>query len=122
MSTLTLPGTIPGLLRRGSPLLAHRLGGNFPGVTTHIKHYGNPMVYLDEGLLVECLPEHVALDLTDPTGRAHAAWLVVANCDPSDLLDNDSRAVFAALSGEDMKPEDIERLRLVCLHVAGLPS
>ncbi len=132
MSTLTLPGTIPGLLRRGSPLLAHRLGGNFPGVTTHIKHYGNPMVYLDEGLLVECLPEHVALDLTDPTGRAHAAWWLVAgrawselediverltgNCDLGAWLD------WFTMPDQSVSQEMIAELRLVCLHVAGLPS
>ena len=130
MTAVTLPGAILGLLRRGSPVtLRPRVYGDVTlmhggqgvvhdaarGVAVVDTFGGSPRV-------VRYGREDVALDLTDPTGRAHAAWLVVANCDPSDLLDNDSRAVFAALSGEDMKPEDIERLRLVCLHVAGVSS
>mgnify|MGYP003522116138 CR=1 FL=1 len=121
MSALTLPGTI----RPCSPVIVTR--GTYAGLRGVVVSIADGLAMVAFGKpsissLIALGLDDLALDLTGPTGRAHAAWLVVANCDPSDLLDNDSRAVFAALSGEDMKPEDIERLRLVCLHVAGLPS
>ncbi len=82
MSTLTLPGTIPGLLRRGSPVtLRPRVYGD---VT--LMHGGQGVVHdAARGVavvdtfggstrVVRYGREDLALDLTDPTGRAHAAW------------------------------------------------
>ena len=64
-AALTLPGTIPGLLRRGSPV-------------THID--GSRLVVVELDGDDAKLPSGWAytrlldLDLTDATGRAHAAW------------------------------------------------
>lgn len=78
---ITLPGSIPTLLRSRSPVIAH-------DQEQHI--YGERCVYigehLDTGLAVvwrrsgEVLVDYddLVLDLTDATGRAHAAWWLAA--------------------------------------------
>ena len=82
MTAVTLPGAILGLLRRGSPVtLRPRVYGDVTlmhggqgvvhdaarGVAVVDTFGGSPRV-------VRYGREDVALDLTDPTGRAHAAW------------------------------------------------
>lgn len=82
MTAPTLPGSIPGLLRRGSPVvvpvsarvravglraLVGGLGVDHDGV----------WVITDNGARWEA-PADVALDLSDSTGRAHAAWWLAA--------------------------------------------
>lgn len=95
MSALTLPGSIPGLLRRGSPVRTVKHAGtglfrsDFAGVVFDLQ---SPVV--DErsapvdrrgppGAVLASFPggppfwaatKYLALDLTDATGRAHAAW------------------------------------------------
>lgn len=78
MTALTLPGSIPGLLRRGSP----------------VRHDGAEYVVVDEedGRIAiarwSCPAEvvgplydyQVDLDLSDATGRAHAAWWAEREC------------------------------------------
>ena len=136
-AALTLPGTIPGLLRRGSPVtLRPRVYGDVTlmhgahgvvhdaarGVAVVDTFGGSPCV-------VRYGREDVALDLTDATGRAHAAWW---------LEDQEDSAVEVALlavyghpvnldlwlsalmSAVPVSDEAIERTRLVCLHVAGV--
>ena len=81
---LTLPGTIPGLVQMGSRVV--RLDGiGGPPLRDHI---GGPLLpsytvveVFDDYLWIartrECLgceAGQVAMDLTDATGRAHAAW------------------------------------------------
>ena len=124
MSPLTLPGTIPGLLRRCSPVVAHvsmAAGDVFFAAGARAVVFD---VDPDAGLLsIEggwFAPAQWSLDLSDPTGRAHAAWWVIAKCDPSTLSVDASVVVLLGATGEDMTPEQINRLRLVCLHVAGL--
>ncbi len=59
MTDLTLPGTIPGLLRRCSPVV--RADGS-----RFVLEYG------DEAYIRGA--RHPSLDLTDATGRTHASW------------------------------------------------
>jgi hypothetical protein len=92
MEDLTLPGTIPGLLRPGSVII-HETEGE--GVVLRV--YGTPantvarkMMHnsVDAGFhgngdlscYAEAVIEYsaVVLDLTDATSRAHAAWWLAA--------------------------------------------
>ena len=90
MTAVTLPGAILGLLRRGSPVtLRPRVYGDVTlmhggqgvvhdaarGVAVVDTFGGSPRV-------VRYGREDVALDLTDPTGRAHAAWWLVRSHHP----------------------------------------
>lgn len=99
---LHLPATIPGLLRRGSPVAR----GNGRGTVTHLSEHGWVIVHDDPMLYDHDDPgfsagsgdvRHCgwALDLHDATGRAHAAWWLSRGCwvgapdgDPS------ARAIF----------------------------
>lgn len=76
-NNLTLPGSIPGLLRRGSPVVTAeplRIGGItvMPGSRGVMSDLSLVSMALGEVRLENA--SMVALDLTDPTGRAHAAW------------------------------------------------
>lgn len=76
MTDLTLPGTLPGLLRRGSPV---EFDG-FPGVVVqeyagggfHVTRYDRRDAVADA--------DELALDLSDPTGEAHALWWLGMRC------------------------------------------
>lgn len=76
MSELTLPGDIPGLLRRCSPVRVKSQysgwAGSFPCIVMGI--HGTVLVKSDLGAEVWTPPGNVVLDITDATGRAHAAW------------------------------------------------
>jgi hypothetical protein len=140
MSPLTLPGTIPGLLRRGSPCRRLTLGDPVmqEPVLVHAvavrAHWTDesapePCAEIRSGPLTWWPCRALALDLSDPTGRAHAAWW---------LWRQDINAVELAIatvlgpntyyagwldevsSGADDSDDDIAALRLVCLHVAGV--
>ncbi len=81
MSALTLPGDIPGLLRRGSPvvLATRTYGGSvfLDGARGVVCSDGGRVGTETLGgspVLVSTSPRDLALDLTDATGRAHAAW------------------------------------------------
>lgn len=79
---ITLPGNITGLLRRGSPVFW--LDERTPWVVTWAGPW--PESDIDEGTIAlvapgsspcigqDCNATNLALDLTDATGRAHAAW------------------------------------------------
>ena len=83
MSALTLPGDIPGLLRRGSPVVIEEWRGNITSEKPD-----------DDGEYRVCGTDNdrrngwwrtgLALDLTDATGRAHAAWWPAKDRDPED--------------------------------------
>ena len=71
---LTLPGSIPGLLRRGSPLLDGAVVVSIDGdgaIACRDEESDDQGVY--HNVRSEWLPD-LALDLSDATGRAHAAW------------------------------------------------
>lgn len=82
MTDLILPGDIPGLLRRGSPVLVDTPlrvnGGGAPALVLtpgrRIACIQSASATLDVDVLGGVFPEHIHLDLTDPTGRCHAAW------------------------------------------------
>lgn len=89
-SLLLLPGTIPGLLRRGSPivfLIEEKVGPYiFPvGSRAVVEDVisGEPIV---RGKHIN--PAAVALDLTDATGRAHGAWWLARHPGASWHLDS----------------------------------
>ena len=75
MLDLTLSGTIPGLLRWCSPVIC--LGARF------IVHNSIVRGRVNIGAEVIVSAEDVALDLTDATGRAHAAWWLAMREVPS---------------------------------------
>ena len=92
MSALTLPGTIPGLLRRGSPAFRLALGdaSRQEAILVHAiaerpQLYGGDgselCAEIRSGPLVWWPTRCLALDLTDPTGRAHAAWFATGRTD-----------------------------------------
>ena len=100
LPTPTLPGSIPGLLRRGSPVVIASEDGCVPrhlwgkAATVHRvapSDLGVPLVSLTvdgcEAVVVAGL-DVLALDLTDATGRAHAAWWLAGalypECPPTD--------------------------------------
>lgn len=81
---LTLPGDIPGLLRRGSPVL-HKEVGHEDVVMFISDDSSDETAYVAEsgqddggarGGWEDC--GDLLLDLSDPTGRAHAAWWLMA--------------------------------------------
>lgn len=76
---LTLPGTLPGLLRRGSPVVMTVGTITHAGVLLSSGPYGATVAHSNghnwRKKPIKPWPlERVALDLTDKTGRAHAAW------------------------------------------------
>lgn len=111
----SLPGDIPGLLRAYSPVL---LDGTAQAVRA--------LEYASDGTLYARLfgwgrPFHereVALNLTDPTGRAHAAWWLTGRLDqhPGDEV---WQAICRATTGIDMTPTQIDTLARLVLRLAG---
>lgn len=113
MTELTLPGTLPGLLqvcsrvrhddgRRGTVV------GLSPGGSDSYPEEGSVLVCFD-GAWDAC-PEEVSLellglDLTDATGREHAAWWLADQmaADPMDLITHSPffEVVFWANEGSD---------------------
>lgn len=73
-SELTLPGSIPGLLRRGSPVYDARddLYGTVVEAPMGLAVYSPTEGDGD----IHHLDDEWGLDLHDATGRAHAAWWV----------------------------------------------
>lgn len=79
MSDLTLPGTIPGLLRRGSPVIADSVAAGVYAqhalvVGADIDSDAVKVALLNDERFVWLTPPGLALDLTDRTGIAHAGW------------------------------------------------
>jgi len=73
---LELSGAIPGLLRRGSPVPAKHV---IVKVGTRQCVVANP-----DGMQWDAPTPHLRLDLSDPTGRAHAAWWLAGRLYPDD--------------------------------------
>ena len=144
--SLVLPGTIPGLLRRGSPVvfLSEDAGNG------HIYPKGT-MAVVDRMQDTEpringrsVFPSIIGLDLTDATGRMHACWWWRITLHPNlewranpewgggysleglsgYLGDGRYRALLADLSPNDERrlPDGsrwvhAEAVRRVCLHI-----
>ena len=122
MTAKTLPGSIPGLLRRGSPVVVP--GSDFGSV---VGLGGEGAVYVaTENTSRWWMCDHLHLDLSDPTGRAHAAWWAVERCGVDALwacgltLLEWEGIRNAATHGFNMSPASIDALRRVVLHVAGV--
>ena len=138
-----LPGTIPGLLRRCSPVLIEFESEVVAGVIVGTddrpedKRVGPWLVYAFEGWPDamydaevgprSCSEDELALDLTDFTGRAHATrWLALA------MQKDEERGSprLELLSSMDRRkarlmctmPEQVDPalLRRVCMHMAGI--
>ena len=123
----SIPGDIPGLLRRGSPvfLLGSKGRSTTPYVVTDPPN--------NDGLVWIACPgawraaqepriASVALDLTDPTGRAHAAWWSTARFHMITDYGEWSAARYRlcrAMEGADMTPEQIDTLARLVLRLAG---
>lgn len=76
---LTLPRDIPGLLRRGSPVLLnapeHHLHGR-SGVVGAVANGKAAVLFAGCEMAALCTLGQLALDLSDPTGQTHLAWWV----------------------------------------------
>ena len=117
----TFPGDIPGLLRRGSPVI----------------YAGRRCILVDVGALlcavavtgptgrvsIEAVgPSSLALDLTTPTGRIHLLWWIEAQAGPWPRevpLHLIERVIELVRDGADLTPEQIATLRELGLRFAG---
>lgn len=120
----TLPGDIPGLLRSHSSVIV-------AGETQSVRglEYAS-----DETLYIRLFgwgrPFHgseVALDLTDPTGRAHAAWWLMDRWRSGPRLPVEDRGLVLdacrfAEQGADMTSEQIDTFARLVLRLVGRTS
>lgn len=127
----TLPGTITGLLRRGSPVILHvdgrpeHLSGRKGTVNVVGAQLGLVSVAVDrESKIVLALSNLVDLDLEDVTGRWHA-WLwwksLVVRVETYDIVTTPyyiHLALSNAQSGAAMVEDDVNLLRRYLLAVA----
>jgi hypothetical protein len=117
----TLPGDIEGLLRRGSPFTCDRLSER--GEVREVLPTGAAIVADRERIAVYMLSD-LSLDLTDPTGRAHAAWWAYGRTYPHGLdaitaHDTVAKLMALAMRGADMTSEQINTLARLVLRLAG---
>ena len=118
----TLPGSIPGLLRRGSPVLDN----GSPAVVARLWMAGGALfsIRTERNERADTRIENFALDLSDPTGRAHAAvWAMRTRgmgVGGVGLSSAEVLAVQAAVWHTDMLAAQIETLRLLVLRLAGV--
>jgi len=76
---LTLPGIIPGLLRKGSPVIFDYAGTPLHRVYLRdSKSIGEIKRGMISGFVNAVNLNQLSLDLTDITARAHAAWWLAA--------------------------------------------
>ena len=125
---LTLPGTIPGLLRRGSPVFVHDRAAVVVDLWTNDLGPWVGFCFIDwddepaqDGCRAD--DECLALDLSDPTGRAHAAWWI-DSADVGDMLASkeEAFALFCAMRGEDMPSNHVATLKNYALRLAEVAS
>lgn len=128
--TPTLPGSLPGLLRVGSPVVAvvhHRAR---PAVVVEVIRDGfrialqGPSYPGERNGCVQLTGRGLSLDLTDPTGRIHAWWWlqtkqpadsVRLGCDPRRL----SLALSSIRRGEELTASEEWEFALYCEAHAG---
>ena len=140
----TLPGDIQGLLLRWSPVVidfwrAHchdleatsdpNLDGRpedfqCRGVITGLEEGVFSVAWLssesENGGADDIHQDWMTLDLTDRTGRAHAAWWAVENGWGSvPTTPDENRSVVHAERGGPMTPEQIDLLARLVLRLAG---
>lgn len=135
----TLPGDIPGLLRRGSPVLY--TAGLIPGVIValvaeELGSYSDPPILSVALFGQHVLPDrcmdvyahdrwHLALDLTDKTGRWHAALWAAEQVEATQagargaLTGMEFRVWTDATQGRAMTLLSIDTLARLVLRLAG---
>lgn len=116
----TLPGDIPNLIRQWSPL---RLQDGNSTVAlaiepNHVEVFARPSNCWANAEVGRLLLARVALDLTDPTGRAHAAWWCNGRFD-GHPGDDAWKALSLACAGIEMTPTQIDTLARLVLRLAG---
>jgi len=110
----TLPGDVPGLLRRGSPVFWTTPRGQILSLGCSGSPRNDGMVGV-AGFMRRV--EDLALDLTDPTGRIHALWWWVPQ--PNSARDASfesagvsvgrwSRVCLSVYGGVDLTPDDLD--------------
>lgn len=122
----TLPGDIPGLLVRGSPIVLSGLGGGFT-VVIGIDLGSKLASFPTKGhVAAESLPK-IALDLRDETGRSHAArWAIEhwrrMSSPQGALSEFEYRTCRDALDYRDMDRVATDDLARLVLRLAGRSS
>lgn len=139
----TLPGTIPGLLREGSPVLIPHLGEHAWTVLFVEESHQGPFIHVGRKstsrlvpLMTEEPANKVLLSLEDSTGFHHAlCWLAQSAGVPLRNLvwfyaPDVARWELAHCAGMCVQPlirfvvpmpvDEVEALRLACLQKAGL--
>lgn len=118
----TLPGDIPGLLRRGSPLWVRG------AQTVAVVLYDGRVAYATKGGLNHDALGAVELDLDDPTGRAHAAWWAEEKAPGVSILTppgdgfmspREARICHRAVYSVPMTPIQIDHLARLVLRLSG---
>ena len=123
----TLPGDIPGLLRDGAILRHNGRRAVAVQVTDGFVLVAQHASGADEEIEVEggTVPwDLIALDLTDPTGRAHAAWWLMDRWRSGPRLPVEDRGLVLeacrfAEQGADMTSEQIDTFARLVLRLAG---
>ena len=117
----SLPGDIPGLLRHGSPVL----WGDEPCLVQCSLDGAYQRVDGDVGGTPD--PSELKLDLTDETGRSHAArwamdhWRRMSSPQGA-LTYAEQRRCRDALDYRDMDRTELDELALLVLRLAGRAS
>ncbi len=131
MTPITLPGDIPGLLRRGSPVLT--LPRFLKAVVIDPpSDKGAVEVALVDDNSIMGNSSMFRLDLTDPTGRIHALWWLYATVHPlvsgmsvgpmypNEMLGGAFKRARAAIAdGRESHPTELAAFCSACLAVAG---
>lgn len=122
----TIAGDIPGLLRKWSPVLV-TIDSDKPPVRGVVL---DPTIEPDEPDL-RCLVWNerngrdnkaamfVCLDLTDPTGRAHAAAYAICRAMDREMSTEERQCVRYALDWAEMHPDEIDTFARLVLRLAG---
>lgn len=121
MEAMTLPGDIEGLLRRGSPVIIHTPKGPVKAIMVRPCDHAEDgwEAVWEIGGLEDFGLRDMHLDLSDPTGRAHAAWWADAR-DVGEFTSKSERfALLDAQNGSDMGELHIAALRTLVLRLAG---
>lgn len=112
-----VPADITGLVQRGSPLLRGALRGVVfempPATSAIVIHWRGECAEVRRAFSAA-----YALDLTDPTGRAHAAWYVRA-IGVQHVSTEEWHLLNVARDGRDMTPEQIATLARLVYRAAG---
>lgn len=127
MSTpITLPGTIPSLLRVGASAV---LPNGVRGIVIELRYKLSDQTQLGTVLVADPFaravhwadPKTVAVDLSDPTSRVHAAWWVCGQ--GGSITEEEHTVLLMARNGVNINTQGQEQLRdMVLKRVKASPS